>query len=66
LKVLDEYQRKFPNGLLALERSAARAQALCALGRHSDAQVELSRLPSQSPAVARAKQVCDASSEAKR
>jgi hypothetical protein len=66
LKVLDEYQREFPNGLLALERSAARAQALCALGRHSDAQVELSRLPSQSPAVARAKQVCDASSEAKR
>lgn len=64
LKVLDEYQRKFPNGLLALERSAARAQALCALGRQSDAQAELSRLPAQSPAVARAQQVCDASSKA--
>lgn len=64
LKVLAEYQRKFPNGLLALERSAARAQALCALGRQSDAQAELSRLPEQSPAVARAKQVCDASAKA--
>jgi hypothetical protein len=64
LKILDEYQRKFPNGLLALERSAARAQALCSLGRRSEAQTELSRLPAQSPGVARAKQVCDASSNA--
>jgi hypothetical protein len=66
LKVLDEYQRKFPNGLLALERSAARAQALCSLGRRSEAQTELSRLPAQSPSVARAKQVCAASSKAER
>ncbi|HEY0468389.1 MAG TPA: hypothetical protein VGC79_29530 [Polyangiaceae bacterium] len=29
LKVLDEYQRRFPNGLLTEERRAARAQALC-------------------------------------
>ena len=63
LKVLNDYQRKFPNGLLGLERSAARAQALCSLGRQSDAQAELSRLPMQSPAVARAKQVCDATSK---
>ena len=64
LKILDEYQRKFPNGMLALERSAARAQALCSLGRRGEAQVELARLPAQSPGVARAKQVCDASSKA--
>jgi len=64
LKILAEYQREFPNGMLALERSAARAQALCSLGRRSEAQAELSRLPAQSPAVARAKQVCDASSKA--
>lgn len=63
LKILDEYQRKFPSGLLSLERSAARAQALCSLGRRSEAQTELSRLPAQSPSVARAKQVCDASSK---
>jgi hypothetical protein len=66
LKVLDEYQHKFPGGLLALDRSAARAQALCALGRQSDAQAELARLPQQSPAVARAKLVCDASSKSGR
>lgn len=63
LKVLDEYQHKFPNGQLTLDRSAARAQALCSLGRQGDAQAELARLPQQSPAVARAKQVCDASSK---
>ena len=66
LKVLDEYQRKFPNGLLALERGAARSQALCSLGRRSEALVELSRLPAQSPGVARVKQICDASSKAER
>ncbi len=64
LRILDECQRKFPNGLLALERSAARAQALCALGRRSDAQAELARLPAQSLGAARAKQVCAASSKA--
>jgi hypothetical protein len=66
LQVLDEYQRKFPAGLLTLERGAARAQALCSLGRRSEAQAELARLPAQSPGVARAKQVCDASSKAAR
>jgi hypothetical protein len=64
LRILDECQRKFPNGLLALERSAARAQALCSLGRRSDAQAELARLPAQSPGAARAKQICAASSKA--
>jgi len=59
LKVLDEYQRQFPKGLLTEERRAARAQALCALGRQSEAQAELARLAPQSPAAARAKQVCE-------
>ncbi|HYQ29855.1 MAG TPA: hypothetical protein VER04_21650 [Polyangiaceae bacterium] len=62
LKVLDEYQRRFPKGLLTEERRAARAQALCALGRQSEAQAELVRLAPQSLAAARAKQVCDARS----
>lgn len=64
LKVLDEYQRRFPNGSLTLERRAARAQALCSLGRSSEAQQELAALPARSLGVARAKQVCDAASNA--
>jgi hypothetical protein len=63
LKVLDESQRRFPAGSLTLERRAARAQALCALGRGSEAQLELAALPARSPGVARAKQVCDAASK---
>jgi hypothetical protein len=62
LKVLDEYQRRFPKGLLTEERRAARAQALCALGRPSEAKAELARLAPKSLAAARAKQVCDARS----
>jgi hypothetical protein len=60
LKVLDEYQRKFPNGLLTEEWRAARAQALCSLGRRSEAQAGLARLATQPPAAARAKLICDA------
>jgi len=60
LKVLDEYQHRFPKGLLTEERRAARAQALCSLGRQSEAQAELARLAPHSPSAARAKQVCDA------
>jgi hypothetical protein len=59
LKVLDEHQRKFPGGLLAEERRAARAQALCSLGRVAEARSELARLAPRSPAAARAQQVCD-------
>jgi len=62
LKVLDEYQHRFPKGLLTEERRAARAQALCELGRPSEAKAELARLAPQSLAAARAKQVCDARS----
>ena len=66
LRVLDEHERKFPNGVLNEERRAARAQALCALGRRREAQRELAQLPPQSFAAAHAKQVCDAASDAER
>jgi TolA-binding protein len=61
LRALDEHQRKFPRGLLVEERRAARVQALCALGRKSEAKPELERLVKnapQSPTTRRAKQVC--------
>jgi hypothetical protein len=61
LAALAEHQRRFPTGVLALERSAARVQALCALGRTKEARVELARLsrtaPS-SPHEARARKAC--------
>jgi hypothetical protein len=63
LKVLDDHQRKFPGGLLTEERRAARAQALCSLGRVGEAKPELARLTPRSPAAARAQQVCDRARE---
>jgi len=64
LKSLEEHQRKFPNGMLAVERRAVRAQALCTLKRVSEGRAELSRLAPQSPAAGRAKQLCDAADPA--
>jgi hypothetical protein len=66
LKTLDEYQRRFPKGQLTEERRAARAQALCALGRRSEAEGELARLAPQSLAAARAKQVCEGRAASKK
>jgi hypothetical protein len=60
LKVLDEHERRFPRGSLREERRAARAQAFCLLGQVDKARAELALLPAQSPAAARALQVCDA------
>jgi hypothetical protein len=60
LKSLDEHQRKFPNGMLTVERRAVRAQALCMLKRVNEGRAELSHLAPQSPAAGRAKQLCDA------
>lgn len=60
LKLIDEHQRKFPNGMLVVERRAVRAQALCTLKRVSEGRAELSHLAPQSPAAGRAKQLCDA------
>jgi hypothetical protein len=59
LKTLDEHRRRFPSGILTEERCAARAQALCALGRQREAQAELDRLAPRSLAAARARQICD-------
>jgi hypothetical protein len=61
LTVLDEHQRKFPHGGLVQERTSARIQALCALGRMTDAQAELTRLARtspNSPHLARARKAC--------
>jgi hypothetical protein len=60
LKALDEYRRKFPKGLLSEEQRAARAQALCALGRFDEANEKLAGLAPQSPLAVQAKQFCDA------
>jgi hypothetical protein len=62
LKALDEHQSRFPRGALSEERRAAKAEALCSLGRMSEGRAELGRLAPQSPAAARAKQVCDSGS----
>lgn len=61
LRLLSEHQRKFPNGRLAEERRAARIQALCALGRRTEAEAELTRLAQSSPRsphLARAQRAC--------
>jgi hypothetical protein len=61
LEALDEHQRRFPSGVLAEERAAARVRALCALGRTKEAQAELTRITQAwpgSPHVARAARAC--------
>jgi len=58
LKTLNEHQGRFPKGLLAEERRAARAQALCALGRRTEAERELASFSPSSPQAARARQLC--------
>jgi predicted Zn-dependent protease len=61
LTVLDEHQRKFPHGELGQERTSGRIQALCALGRMTEAQAELARLARtspNSPHLARARKAC--------
>jgi len=60
LTALDEYRRKFPKGLLSEEQRAARVQALCALGRFSEAKEKLAGLVPHSPLTAQARQFCDA------
>lgn len=61
LRMLDTHRQQFPTGRLVEERRAARVQALCALGKRSEAEAELSRLERsapRSPHVARAKRAC--------
>jgi len=59
LKALADHQRRFPTGILVEERRAARAQALCLLGRAGEGRAEIARLTPQSPAAATAQQICD-------
>ncbi len=61
LLALAEHQRKFPRGALAEERTAARIQALCALGRSDEANAQLRQLlhiSPNSPQEERARQAC--------
>jgi hypothetical protein len=61
LRALDEHQRRFPSGSLAQERSATRIQALCALGRVSEAGAEaakLARTARGSPQISSAERPC--------
>jgi len=61
LRSLDEHERRFPHGTLEQERIAARAQALCALGRFAEAQApleQLARTAPNSPNEERARQAC--------
>jgi hypothetical protein len=43
LTTLGEHERRFPHGVLAEERMAARVQSLCALGRVAEARADLTR-----------------------
>ncbi len=61
LNVLADHQRRFPTGALVEERRAAKAQALCLLGRVDEGRAELAHLTPQSPAAATAQRVCDGS-----
>ena len=58
LRALDAHQQRFPAGILAQERRAAKAQALCLLGRVREGRAELNQLAPNSPAAALADQVC--------
>jgi hypothetical protein len=58
LRLLSEYERKFPRGLMVQEDVAAKVQALCGLGRIADAKVELARLSPTSPHAHRARAAC--------
>lgn len=61
LEALNEHARRFPRGALTEERMATRARALCALGRNTEAQAELTRverLNRGSAYLARAREAC--------
>ena len=60
LKTLETHRRRFPRGLLTEERRAARAQALCLLGRSHEGRIELRQLAPRSPARSSATRVCEA------
>ncbi len=45
LQLLDDYQTRYPRGVLSLEAAVARVDALLSLGRRAEALERLSRLP---------------------
>lgn len=57
IAALTEHQRRFPRGQLSLERSAARIQALCGLGRKQQAEREAEVFLQQHPGSGLATQV---------
>ena len=63
LSILDEHQRKFPDGILAEERASTRVLALCAAGKTSDARAAaqdfLAKYP-RSPSAPRIRASCGA------
>jgi hypothetical protein len=61
LRLLAEHERKYRHGILAEERTAAKVQALCALGRVSEANALLGRLSPQSLSGDSARQACSLS-----
>jgi hypothetical protein len=58
LRVLEEHAQKFAQGILAPERRATRIQALCALGRSAEADVELGSLGPGSLHERRVREAC--------
>jgi len=61
LALLDEHAARFPRGVLAQERSAARVLALCDLGRSGDARRAAEafvRSSPQSPLIPRLRASC--------
>jgi hypothetical protein len=58
LRLLNEHERKYRNGKLAEERTAARIQALCAVGRVTEANALLGRLSPNSLHGESARQAC--------
>lgn len=60
LRLLDDYERRFPKGALLQEDVAARVQALCGLGQVPAAKAQLKRLSPGSPHARRARAACGA------
>jgi hypothetical protein len=63
LGILDEHQRRFPNGILVEERASTRVLALCAAGRTAEARASaqdfLAKYP-RSPSAPRVRASCGA------
>lgn len=64
LRLLSEHERKYRNGKLAEERTAARIQALCALGRVTEANALMTRLSPESLHGEPARRACAAQKKA--